>query len=120
MATFPVITRKGSKAGFTETASRNAVSKADKDSGLPVVNKLFTFDPLSWSYSLKLVVTADKDTVDTFYGANKDVPFDWLNPQDGNTYEVIFDAPIRWTVAGSDGTIDYWNAALKLVQYSPL
>lgn len=120
MATFPTIERKGSKAGFTETASKEAVSMADKASGLPVKNKLFTFAPLSWNYRLKLVVTADKDTLGTFYDANSEVPFDWLNPQDGNTYEVEFDGPIKWSVAGSDGTLVYWNAALKLVQYSPL
>lgn len=120
MSTFPVLERKGSRAGWSETPNKAAVSVADKGSGLPVVNKLFTFDGPTWAYSLKLVTTADKDTLQAFYEANKDVPFDWLNPQDGNTYEVIFAAPPKWSMAGSDGTDEFWNVILKLTQYSPL
>jgi len=120
MATFPVLTRKGSKAGYLEVHSKDAVHVASKASGLPVVNKLFTFDPMTWKYSLKLVTNADKATLMTFYNANEDVPFDWFNPQDGNTYEVIFNMPPQCIMDGSDGTNIYWKIVLNLTQYSPL
>ena len=120
MATFPVLTRLGSSKGYSETHSRDAVNVASKASGLPVLNKLFTFDPKTWKYTLKLVTDADKDTLDAFYLANKDVPFDWVNPnpEDAGTYEVIFDKPPQCKVAGSDGTSTYWNIMLTLTQYS--
>lgn len=120
MANFPNLTRKGSKAGFSEQHSKDAVSKASKASGLPVRNKLHTFDPLSWAYQLKLVSEADLATLQAFYEDNKDVPFDWESPKDGNTYEVVFDAPPKETIAGSDGTVTWYNVSLKLTQYSPL
>ncbi|KKN57510.1 hypothetical protein LCGC14_0561270 [marine sediment metagenome] len=120
MATFPTLTRKGSKSGWLQTPNKNAVKVASAASGLPVVNKLFTFDGPTWKYVLKLVTSTDKDTLETFYGNNKDVPFDWLNPQDSNTYEVIFASPPRYTCGGSDGTNFYWNITLVITQYSPL
>ena len=118
MATFPVLTRKGSKSGWSETPNKNAVKIASAASGLPVINKLFTFDGPTWKYTLSLVTSADKDTLHTFYEANKDVPFDWVNPQDSNTYEVIFAAPPQYISAGSDGTNFYWNIKLVIIQYS--
>jgi len=120
MATFPVIVRKGAMSGYSETHSSDAIKVASKASGLPLLNKLFTFDPRTWKYTVTTVTNADKLTLLTFYDANKDVPFDWLNPQDGNTYEVIFDKPPVCTMAGSDGTNIYWKINLVILQYSPL
>jgi len=119
METFPTLTRKGSRKGYSEKRSKNAVNIASKASGLPLVNKLFTFDPTTWKYTLDLVSDVDKATLLTFYNANKDVPFYWPNPQDGLVYEVIFDGPPAVTIAGSDGTNVYWKIVLTLVQYSP-
>ncbi len=118
MATFPVLTRKGSVNGYSETNSKNAVSVGSKASGLPIVNKLFTFDPMTWKYTLSLASNADKATLKAFYIANQDVPFDWVNPQDTNTYEVVFDRPPQISMAGSDGTNIYWKITLTLTQYS--
>lgn len=120
MATFPVLSRLGSKTGFSDSYSKDAVKVASKASGLPVVNKLFTFDPLTWKYSLSQVSSADKAALLVFYLANKDVPFDWVNPQDSNTYEVIFERPPQCSMMGSDGTNEYWKIALTITQYSPL
>ena len=120
MATFPVLTCKGNKKGYAERHNKAAVNIASKASGLPIVNKLFTFDAMTWKYTLDPVLNADKLTLITFYNANKDVPFDWLNPQDANTYEVIFDDPPACTFVGSDGTNFYWKIILTLTQYSPL
>ena len=120
MATFPILTRKGSKAGWSETPNKNAVKVASAASGLPVLNKIFTFDGPTWKYMLKLVTSADVGTLKAFYEANKDVPFDWLNPQDSNTYEVIFASPPQYSGGGSDGTNFYWNIKLTITQYSPL
>ena len=120
MATFPVVDRKGGIREYSEVQSKDAVHVASKAGGLPVVNKLFTFDPMSWKYTLNLVSDADKVTLLTFYNANKDVPFDWLNPQDGETYEVIFNKPPQSAGEGSDGTNFYWKMVFEITQYSPL
>lgn len=120
MATFPNLGRKGSKAGYSEQRSKEAVSIADKASGLPNVNKLFTFNALNWAYSLKLVSEADLATLEAFYEANSDIPFSWESPKDGNTYEVIFTAPLKISIAGNRGTVTWYNIGLRLLQYSPL
>ena len=120
MATFPVLTCKGNKKGYVEDLNEDAVNVASKASGLPVLNKLFTFDGMEWKYTLDPVLDADKLTLITFYHANKDIPFNWLNPQDDSIYEVIFMKPPKCTPVGSDGTNLYWKIVLSLRQYSPL
>lgn len=119
MATFPTITQKYNISNWLEMHTPNAVSTASSASGCPIRNRLFTFDPLNWAYSLKLVSAADKATLETFYKANKGVPFDWDHPITAVTYEVIFAAPPTWTIASSSRLISY-NVALNLTQYSPL
>ena len=120
MPTFPNLTRKGGKRGYSETPNKDAAKIASKASGLPSVNKLFTFDGPTWKYTLSLVADADKITLMTFYNTYKEVPFDWLNPQDGNTYEVVFAKPPACKIKGSDGTDVYWDIQLAVTQYSPL
>lgn len=116
MSTFPVISRSP-KHDFTEELSPEAIQVASKASGLPVVNKLFTFDPKTWGVEYGLVIQADKDTLMAFYEANKDVPFDWANTQDGNTYEVIFAGPPKCKL---DRLKTRWNISITFLQYSPL
>ena len=115
MASFPNLSRFPGASGFTEKLSNDTVQVASKASGLPVVNKLFTFDPKTWKHTLYLVSQADKESVMTFYENNKDVPFSWLNKQDSVTYEVIFEQPPQCQM---DKIKTRWKITLTLLQYS--
>lgn len=117
MATFPELSRSPGARGFSEELSDEAVAIGTKASGLPVVNKLFTFDPKTWKYTLYSVSQADKESIITFYNTYKDVPFDWTNAQNEETYEVIFGAKPDCQL---DGLKTIWRIQLILIQYSPL
>ena len=117
MATFPTISREPEAKGFSELIDPEAMSIAKATSGLPVLNKLFTFAPKTFRHTRYFVAQADKETVMTFYGANKDVPFDWLNTQDSNTYEVIFLGPPKVSL---DKINKRWMMVFIFKQYSPL
>lgn len=118
MATFPnALSRSPGAKGYSQVLSKDTVQKAKKASGLPVLNKLFTFDGLEWKFTLYLVSQADYDTIMTFYGANLDIPFNWENTQDSNTYEVIFAAPPKCSL---DRVKDRWRMQFRFLQYSPL
>ena len=114
---FPVISRSPGAKAYTEVLDKNAVRVASTASGLPVVNKLFTFQPITFKHTLFLVAQADKDTVMAHYEANKDVPFDWGNIQDGDTYEVVYAMPPKLTI---DKIKLRWRIQLTFIQYSPL
>ena len=75
MNTFPAISRHPSIQGYGETRSGDSVIMGSTESGYPTINKLFTFDPNIWSFTLEGVSQADKESVEAFYEANKDVPF---------------------------------------------
>jgi len=98
--TFPALSRSPGVKGFSEVIDPEAMQIGKKDSGLLVLNKLFTFAGKTWKYTLYLVIQADKETVLTFYEANKDVPFNWSNTQETppQTYEVIFMHPPKCTL----------------------
>ena len=118
MATFPnTLSRSPGAKGYSQVLSKGTVQKAKKASGLPVLNKLFTFDALEWKFALYLVSQADYDTIMTFYEANLDIPFDWENEQDSNTYEVIFATPPKCSL---DRLKDRWKMIFVFMQYSPL
>ena len=90
---FPTISRSPGASGYSERLNKNAVHIANKASGLPVPIKLYTFIPETWKYTLYLVSQIDKETVITHYKANCGVPFNWLNEQETNMYEVIYGSP---------------------------
>jgi len=116
MATFPItLSRSPGASGFTEELSSDTVEVASKASGLPVINKLFTFDAKTWKHTLNLVSQADKETIMTFYDGNKDIPFSWVNQQDAVTYEVIFDGPPQCQL---DKVKTRWKITLTFLQYS--
>lgn len=117
MATFPVLDRGPGAKGFSEVIEPEAVQIGKKASGLPVLNKLFTFAGKTWKHTRFLVTQADKETYLTFYEANKDVPFDWANEQDAETYEVIFLGPPKCVL---DRLKDRWRIQFVFAQYSPL
>lgn len=112
---FPFITRKPS-LNFSDEKSTEAVLIADMASGYPLLNKLFTFDPRTFSFELPCVPEADKKLIMAFYENHKDVPFPWLNDQDGTEYEVVF---VSRPGCRLDGRGDLWNITLNLRQSTP-
>jgi len=118
MATFPELLRGPGAKGYTEVIDSEAVQIGKKASGLPVLNKLFTFAGKTFKHTRFLVSQANKESYLTFYEANKDVPFDWNNEQeDGTTYEVIFVSPPKCTL---DKLKNRWRIQFVFAQYSPL
>ncbi len=115
MNTWPVGLSRGPGNFFTEDYDRSGTKIASASSGLPVVNELFTFVPMIWKGVFNLLSQADKETIDTFYLANRGVAFKWLNTQDSNTYEVIFMAPPKKKL---DKISTRWQIKFTFKQYS--
>ena len=111
MNTFPTIDTGPKIDGFEDSYSDEAVAIADLRSGYPVINELFTFNPRNFTLALAPVSQEDKETVMTFYQANKGVPFNWLNEQDNVTYEVVFASKPTCQLYGEK---DKWMIAMKL------
>jgi len=114
MNTFPDIERKPD-LNFSDEKSDQAVLIADVASGYPVLNKLFTFDPRTFSFEMPSVPEVDKLEIMQFYEDNKEVPFYWLNKQDNTQYEVVF---ISKPTCRLDGRGDLWRIGLSLRQSS--
>ena len=115
MNTWPVGLSRGPGVSWSEEYPKTSVKIASAASGLPVVTELFTFDPKTWKGVYNLVSTADKETIDAFYIANKGVPFKWLNAQDSDTYEVIFMGPPKCKL---DRVSTRWRINITFKQYS--
>lgn len=115
MNTFPDISRKPNQ-NFNDEPSGKAVLVGDMASGYPFVNKLFTFDPRTFSFEMPCVPEVDKLEIMEFYENNKEVPFYWYNKQDKTTYEVVF---VSKPGCGLDGRGDLWRITLSLRQASP-
>jgi len=113
MNTFPYNLRAPSVENFSDEKSDEAVLIADTASGYPVLNKLFTFDPRTFSFELSCVPDADKKEIMTFYENNKDIPFLWTNKQDNTQYEVVFAGRPGCRL---DGRKDLWRITIKLRQ----
>lgn len=113
---FPTISRKPSHNFFDEK-STEAVLLADTESGYSLLNKLFTFDPRTFKFELPCVSDADKKLIMAFYENHKDVPFPWINDQDGNTeYTVVF---VGRPGCRLDGRGDLWKITVTLRQSEP-
>ena len=115
MNTFPDISRKPNQT-FSDEPSGKAVLIADIASGYPLLNKLFTFDPRTFSFEMPCVPEVYKLEIMEFYEDNKDVPFYWLNKQDKKTYEVVF---ISKPGCRLDGRGDLWRIQLNFLQATP-
>ncbi len=115
MNTFPYNIRSPN-LNFSDEPSDKAVLVADMASGYPLLNKLFTFDPRTFSFEIPCVPDVDKQEIMTFYENNKDVPFYWFNKQDKTQYEVAF---VSKPTCRLEGRGDLWNITLNLRQSSP-
>ena len=114
VSSFPGISRKPSQT-FSDEPSDQAVVIGEAASGYPVLNKLFTFDPRTFSFELPGVLEADKLVVMAFYEDHKDIPFPWYNNQDHTWFEVVFVSKPRCRL---DGRGDLWRIQLNLRQTS--
>ena len=115
MNTYPITLSVGQSFDFADEYSSETVETANKASGTPLRNKLFTFDPRNFKYSYHNATTTDKDAINTFYQANIDVPFTWSNQQTGTSFTVVFAAPPQ---AKNAGEKDVWNITMQLRQYT--
>jgi len=114
ISSFPIISRKPSH-NFRDEKSDNAVLVNSTESGFPVLNKLFTFDPGVFNVEYRSVSQADKETVMTFYKNHKDLSFPWYNQQNSTWYEVCF---ISKPSCRMDGRTDLWRLGIELCQTS--
>jgi hypothetical protein len=112
---FPGISRKPSQV-FSDEPSSEAVLGGDMASGYPLLNKVFTFDPRTFSFEMPSVLEADKLIIMAFYEVHKDKTFPWYNAQDHTWHDVVF---ISRPGCRLDGRGDLWRITLKLRQSSP-
>ena len=115
MNIFPYTIHAPDNKTFRDEKSDEAVLTGNMASGYPLMNKLFTFDPRTFSFDLRFVSQANKLTIMAFYEANKDIPFYWTNEQDDIQYEVAYVSKPRCV---SDGEKELWNIGHVLRQTS--
>lgn len=113
MNTFPTLSTGPKTTGFTDEYNDDAVAVSPAASGAHSLRSKLTFDGKSFSFSLTGVSQTDKETLETFYSANKSVVFYWLNEQDEETYEVLF---AEKPYCELDGEKDKWKIGIKLIQ----
>ncbi len=113
MNTFPIISTGPKIEGFSDEYSDEAVVVADPSMGYPHVNEEFTFDARNFSHVLRQISQTDKETIETFYQANKELVFNWLNEQENVTYEAVFMAK---PFCQLDGSKNEWKILLNLKQ----
>jgi len=116
MDAFPHTLHKPARNNFRDEPDDNAVIIGSTASGYPVLNKLFTFDPRTFTYEKRLVANSHKLLIMAFYEAHKDVPFYWYNVQDKTQYEVAF---VSKPVCRIDGRDDLWRISFAFIQTTP-
>jgi hypothetical protein len=115
MNTFPTLSCAPKISGWNDSFHPGGTEIGSTESGYPVFNKMVTFHPKDFLHTLQNVSQADKETIEAFYAANEDVPFYWLNEQDGIVYEVGFtDRPSCQTQ--DDDNKESWQIGLSLIQ----
>jgi len=115
MNTFPSLSRSPDIQGFFRRRPPEAVGAPFFASGYPCMNKLFTFNPVTWGGTLSSVGQTDMEALDAFYVDNCDVPFYWYNKQDDTIYEVVFAKPPDIQIQGNDDK-ELWQIGLELRQ----
>lgn len=115
MEIFPHTIHSPSDKRFRDEKSNEAVLIADTASGYPLINKLFTFDPVTFFRVLRFVSQTNKLAIMNFYEDNKDVPFYWTNEQDDIQYEVAF---VNRPDCVSDGEKRLWRITYVVRQTS--
>ena len=113
MNTFPTLSSGQRMEGFIHEYGDLTSILTDPKYGAALFINRATFDAWYFTFSLRLVSDTDKDTLEAFYQANKEVVFYWLNEQDDETYEVIF---LEKPHCELDGQKDRWKIDIKLVQ----
>ena len=113
MNTFPTISIGPKVNGFADEYSDDAIVTANSKSGYPFLVSVFNFNPRNFRFILRQVSQTDKETLETFYQANKEVSFNWLNEQDDVTYEVVFAYKPSCEL---DGEKSKWKIGIGLIQ----
>jgi len=106
MATFPTLTRRGTElhnpvvGDFEDNMAHDPTIRSLSEGGYVTSRARFTRIPRKWTLKYNWMSQANKDTVKAFEEGNANtVPvgvaggsdsFDWLNPEDGETYDVRF------------------------------
>lgn len=92
---------------------------AELEGGYAVTRARYTRTPRrTWTCGYSFVDNADKAALDNFYRAMRggSVIFDWVNPQDGQTYAVRFvQNSMRYSYVGK-GTNQRWDILFSLKQ----
>lgn len=115
VASFPRIGRTPGHT-FGDTPDPNIMLIGSTASGYPVLNKVATFAPRTFTPELRSVIQADKLIVMAFYKGYKDTEFPWYNDQDDTIYTVCFISEPRPRL---DGRKDLWRIPLELKQTIP-
>ena len=121
MNTYPAESSLGTSpsiSGFGESLSSDAVQVASTTSGFPLLNKQFTFNPKTWSFTLGNVSQTAKAAIMAFYAANESLEFYWKNEQDNITYTVCFVSPPVARLQGDDNK-SLWSIRMQLLQTAP-
>lgn len=115
MNTFPTLIRKFS-SNLSDEHSRETVQHARRANGSILLNKIFTFDSMTFSRELDKAPQSDRDDIEEFYKENKDEIFLWYNDDDEITYEVVFVQPPKYRFAMRSLGESYWNISLTFEQ----
>ena len=110
---FPTLSSYPKIEGFIDEYSDETIVRDSYASGYPLINPYFSFDPKNYSYVMRFMSQADKESLSTFYRDNKVNKIFWPNEQDDNTYLVIF---TRKPSCELDGANNKWKMDLGLRQ----
>lgn len=106
--TYPVIGAAGKPQGWAEPFSPEAVHRAPPVAGYPLLYVSRTYDARTWRHVLRYVITAEMETLRTFYENNKSGHFWWPHPspnESGLYYHVGYKTSFVPEIDGDeDGT----------------
>ena len=110
---FPTLSTSPNGESWTEQDDAEAVEHSKYYSGYPLANSQVTFDGKDFRHTMLYVSQADKESVETFYRANKSRNFLWLNDSDSLKYQMQFRGPPRFSGMSSDTP---WRVEIDLRQ----
>ncbi len=122
MADFPTIYRRGTElhnpivGAFEDTMAYDPTIRSQSVGGYVTSRARFTRIPHKWTIKYNWVTQANKNTIKTFVDdtvVGGSGNFDWLNPEDGVTYDVRFLGEVKYN-SHSHTNFLYWMVELVL------